>query len=69
MCCHHGHGASIFADGTVMQAISGNDVVARGNGAGGWEWRIAYVWDPEISRAELQEIFDDADRQREEYGE
>ena len=61
-CCHHGHGAAVFADGTVMQAISSNDVVARGNGAGGWEWRIGYVDDPKVTRDELQEIFDYAER-------
>lgn len=58
-CCHHGHGASIFADGTVMQAISSNDVMARGKIGGGWEYRIAYVDDHKITLARLQEIFDE----------
>jgi hypothetical protein len=47
-CCHNGHGASVFSDGTVMQAISSNDVLARGDGQGGWDYRVAYVDDPEI---------------------
>ena len=55
-CCHHGHGASIFNDGTVMQAISSNDVIARGDGRGGWEYRIAYIDNPNITVAQLQEI-------------
>lgn len=57
LCCHHGHGASIFRDGTVMQAISYNDVMAYSTPEG-WEHRIAYVDDPKITRAELQNIFD-----------
>lgn len=59
-CCHNGHGASIFADGSVMQAISSNDVIARGDGRGGWDHRIAYVSDPTITTKDLQEIFDRA---------
>jgi hypothetical protein len=57
-CCHHGHGAAIFADGDVMQAISSNDIIARGAPAGGWEYRIAYVDDPTVTTADLQNIFD-----------
>ena len=57
-CCHHGHGASIFADGDVMQAISSNDVMARSKVGGGWDYRIAYVDDPKITLDELQDVFD-----------
>ena len=59
-CCHNGHGASVFADGDVMQAISSNDVIARGAPDGdGWEYRIAYVSDPDITLEDLQNIFDE----------
>ena len=61
-CCHHGHGASIFADGSMMQAISSNDVMARGKSGGGWEYRIAYIDDPDITLDGLQRIFDQSDR-------
>ena len=61
-CCHHGHVASIFADGAVMQAISSNDIMARSRVGGGWEYRIGYVDDPKITREELQRIFDGHDR-------
>ncbi len=53
-CCHHGHGASIFLDGSVMQAVSSNDCIARSNPAGGWTYRIAYIDDPEVTEDELE---------------
>ena len=57
-CCRNGHRAAIFADGTVMEAVSVNDVVARSNGRGGWEYRIAYVDDPQVTTVQMQELFD-----------
>lgn len=42
-CCHNGHGMSVFADGSTMFAVSSNDVCARGDGYGGWDYRVAYV--------------------------
>lgn len=53
-CCHHGHGAAIFEDGSVVFAISSNDVIARGDGRGGWEYRIAYVDDPDVDKEYLE---------------
>lgn len=54
LCCHHGHGMAVFADGSTMQAISSNDVIARGNGSGGWEYRIGYI-DHAMTRTEAAE--------------
>jgi len=59
-CCHHGHGASIFRDGTIMMAINSNDVIAHSKD-GGWEYRIAYIDDPDVTLSELQRVFDDGD--------
>lgn len=58
-CCHHGHGAALFADGDVYQAVSSNDVLAREDGEGGWEYRIAYIDDPDITEVELGNILSD----------
>jgi len=52
-CCHHGHGASVFADGSVIQAVSSNDVIAYSLPGGGWEYRIAYIDDPNITLDDL----------------
>lgn len=63
-CCHHGHGASLFRDGTVMQAISYNDIIARSmttRDGNQWDYRLAYIDDPAITLAELQGILDTAD--------
>ena len=58
-CCHHGHGASVFGNGDVMQAISSNDVIATSKVGGGWDYRVAYIDDPDITLTELQRIFDE----------
>lgn len=52
-CCHNGHGASVFANGDVYQAISSNDVLARQSSDGGWEYRVAYIDDPDIDEDAL----------------
>jgi hypothetical protein len=50
-CCHNGHGMSVFADGDTMFSFDVNDVCARGDGCGGWDYRVAYVKNA-MSRAE-----------------
>lgn len=57
-CCHHGHGASLFEDGTVIQAINSNDVIARSRIEGGWEYRIAYIDDPKYTLSDLQDLIE-----------
>ena len=60
-CCHNGHGAALFSDGTVIQGIDSNSVLARQktdeNGEY-WDYRIAYISDPRINLEFLQEILD-----------
>jgi len=63
-CCHHGHGAAVFSDGSVMLALSSNAVVARDDGQGGWDFRIAYIDDPTISRLSPQQIHDQVELRR-----
>ena len=60
-CCHHGHGASLFSNGDVIQAINSNDVIARSKIGGGLDYRIAYINDPNVTLADLQRILDDVE--------
>ena len=55
--CHPeglGIGLAIFADGSFMESISSNDVLARGDGNGGWDHRVAYINTP-MDREEVAE--------------
>jgi hypothetical protein len=62
LCCFNGHGMSIFCNGDTMFAINSNDVCARGDGFGGWDYRVAYVGSPMTrleSAALCQKIFNE----------
>ena len=54
-CCHHGHGMAVFADGSTVFSVSCNDVIARGDGQGGWAYRIAYI-DRPLTIADAREF-------------
>lgn len=56
-CCHHGHGASVFANGDVMQAINENDVIAHST-PGGWEYRIGYIDNPDVAIEDVKYLFE-----------
>lgn len=53
--CHNGHGMAVFADGDCMQAISSNDVTARSNWDGKWDYRIAYISHP-VTQDQVRDI-------------
>ena len=55
-CCHCGHGASVFTDGSVYYAVSVNDCLAVGDSTGKWDYRIAY-YDRVPSLEALEELF------------
>jgi hypothetical protein len=57
-CCHNGHGMSVFADGSTMFAVSSNDVCARSDSDGGWDYRVAYV-STAMTRAQAKEFCDE----------
>lgn len=57
--CHPegmGNGLAVFSDGSFSIAISSNDVVARGNGHGGWEYRLTYISVPLSREQAIREI-------------
>jgi len=55
-CCHDGMGASVYSDGTVLQSISINDCIAVSSD-NGWDYRIAYITDPNITLKQLRNLF------------
>lgn len=48
----YGHVVNVFANGDWMFGISENDVIARGDGSGGWDHRIACLRSP-MTRADV----------------
>lgn len=53
----------VFADGSYMEAVSDNDVIGRGNGSGGWDYRIAIFHLPQ-TRASVAEVIGRAEAAR-----
>lgn len=63
--CHPqgiGHVVNVFADGVCIVGVSENDTIARGNGRGGWDHRIACLRYP-ATRADVEKIFAEYVRQ------
>jgi hypothetical protein len=55
--CHRegiGNVVNVFADGSMLEGVSENDVIARGSGNGGWDYRIACLRYP-MTRAQVAE--------------
>ena len=55
-CSRNGMGLciSVFSDGDCRQGVSENDVIARGDGNGGWDHRIACIKYP-MTREQVAE--------------
>ena len=48
-----GYRLCVFSDGMVLEAVSENDVIARGNGSDGWESPVMVIARP-MSMAEIR---------------
>jgi hypothetical protein len=60
--CHPegiGHVINVFSDGTYMIGASENDIIARGDGNNGWDYRICCLRYP-MTRKEVAEVLANA---------